>query len=320
MAPAMYDLGSANGTGIHRPSSRWTAEIHPRESEVTEEINRYFLEHWPFPNEKARKKFVDSEFPRATCITFPRALDDRIQFVCRLLTLLFLVDDLLEDMSLEDGRAYNEMLMAMSRGDERPDRNIPVKYMMWDLWEDMRAHDRELADELLEPTFEFMRAQTNPIKLKRMELKEYLEYRIVDVGAPFISALMRFSMALRMSPEDLALTRPVERNFGKQLAVLNDIYSFEKELLVSQNGHEGGFLCSAVSTLSDTAEISYESSKRILYALCREWELTHERLAQEILEVKDNETMRAYLKAFELEMSGNEEWSITTQRYRVSKG
>ncbi|RYP46148.1 hypothetical protein DL768_007623 [Monosporascus sp. mg162] len=320
MAPIMYDLGSANGLGIHRPSSRWTAEIHPREREVSDEVNGYFLEHWPFPNEKARKKFVASGFPRATCFTFPRALDDRIHFVCRLLTLLFLVDDILEDMSLEDGRAYNEKLMAMSRGDVTPDRNIPVEYIMWDLWESMRAYDRESADEILEPTFEFMRAQTDPTRLKRMELKEYLEYRMVDVGAPFLSALMRFSMALRLSPEDLDLVRPVQCNFGKQLSVLNDIYSFEKELLASQNGHEGGFLCSAVSTLSEAAGISYESSRRILYALCREWELTHERLVQEVLAVKDNEAIRAYLKAFELQMSGNEEWSITTQRYRVSKG
>ncbi|RYO74186.1 hypothetical protein DL764_010940 [Monosporascus ibericus] len=317
MAPAMCDLVSVNGLGIHRPSPRWIAELHPRESKVSDEVNGYFLEHWPFPNEKARKKFVASGFPRATCFTFPRALDDRIHFVCRLLTLLFLVDDLLEDMSLEDGRAYNERLMAMSRGDVSPDRNIPVEYMMWDLWESMRAQDRESADELLEPTFEFMRAQTHPTRLKRMELKEYLEYRVVDVGTP---ALMRFSMALHLSPEDLALVNPVERNFGKQLSVMNDIYSFEKELLASKNGHEGGFLCSAVSTLSDAAEISYESSRRILYALCREWELTHERLVQEVLAVKDNEAIRAYLKAFELQMSGNEEWSTMTQRYRVSKG
>ncbi|RYP28008.1 hypothetical protein DL767_007408 [Monosporascus sp. MG133] len=319
MAPAMYDLGCANGRDIHRPSPRWTAEIHPLEREVSNEVNGYFLEHWPFPNEKARKTFVASGFPRGTCFMFPRARGDYIHFVCRLLTLLFLVDDLLDDMSLEDGKAYNEKLMALSRGDVRPDRNIPVEYMMWDLWESMRAHDRESADELFEPAFEFMRAQTHPTRLKHMEFKEYLEYRTVDVGAPFLSALVRYSMALRISPEDLALVRPVERNFGKHLAVLNDIYSFEKELLASQNGHEGGSLCSAVSTLSDTAGISYESSRRILYALCREWELTHERLAQEVLTVKDNETMRAYLKAFELQMSGNEEWSTTTQRYRVSK-
>lgn len=53
---------------------------------------------------------------------------------------------------------------------------------MYDLWESMRAHDRELANEVLEPTFLFMRAQTDKIRLEISELGEYLEYREKDVG------------------------------------------------------------------------------------------------------------------------------------------
>jgi aristolochene synthase len=46
----------------------------------------------------------------------------------------------------------------------------------------MRAHDRELADEILEPTFTFMRAQTDRARLSMKELGKYLEYRERDVG------------------------------------------------------------------------------------------------------------------------------------------
>lgn len=74
------------------PDPRWTAECHPREREVTAEVDAYFLQHWPFPDEKARKKFVNAGFSRVTCFYFPRALDDRIHFPCRLLTVLFLID------------------------------------------------------------------------------------------------------------------------------------------------------------------------------------------------------------------------------------
>lgn len=90
--------------------------------------------------------------------------------------------DLLEEMSLEEGRAYNEKLMPICRGDVAPDRNEPVEYIMYDLWEDMRAHDRALADDILEPCFDFMRAQTDPERLKYMDLKDYLKYREADVG------------------------------------------------------------------------------------------------------------------------------------------
>ena len=59
----------------------------------------------------------------------------------RVLTL----PDQLEYMSLKDGEAYNESLKPFCRGDKLPNRTIPVEWMMYDLWEEMRGYDRELA-------------------------------------------------------------------------------------------------------------------------------------------------------------------------------
>lgn len=85
-------------------------------------------------------------------------------------------------MSLEDGRLYNEKLMPISRGDVLPDPNVPVEWITYDLWESMRSFDRNLADEIIEPVFTFMRAQTDPRRKDPMELGAYLEYREGDVG------------------------------------------------------------------------------------------------------------------------------------------
>jgi aristolochene synthase len=85
-------------------------------------------------------------------------------------------------MSFEDGKAYNEKLMPIARGHVKPDRNVPVEWITYDLWESMRAHDQKLADEILEPTFTFMRAQTDPSRKNSFRLGDYLEYRERDVG------------------------------------------------------------------------------------------------------------------------------------------
>ena len=53
---------------------------------------------------------------------------------------------------------------------------------MYDLWEGMRHHDKPLADEILEPTFTFMRSQTDRTRLQITELGQYLVYREGDVG------------------------------------------------------------------------------------------------------------------------------------------
>lgn len=74
------------------PPSDLQPLCHPLEKQVTEEVNGYFLKHWNFTTEKSRKKFVNAGFSTVTCWYFPMALDDRIHFACRLLTILFLID------------------------------------------------------------------------------------------------------------------------------------------------------------------------------------------------------------------------------------
>ena len=72
---------------------------HPLEPQITKEVDGYFIEHWPFPNEEAIQKFRDAGFSRVTCCYYPEAHNDRIHFGCRLLTLLFLIDGLPEKPS-----------------------------------------------------------------------------------------------------------------------------------------------------------------------------------------------------------------------------
>ncbi|KAI0109098.1 Aristolochene synthase in complex with 12,13 Difluorofarnesyl diphosphate [Nemania sp. FL0031] len=292
------------------------AKTQRRTKEVIKEVDGYFLTHWPFPGKEAREKFIAAGFSRVTCLYFPKALDDRIHFACRLLTILFLFDDQLEHMSLKEGEAYNKRLMDIARGDILPDRTIPAEYMFYDLWESMRAHDFKMANEVLEPVFVFMRAQTDSARLKPMNLEEYLEYREKDVGKALLGALMRFAMALEVSPEELAIARPADMTCSKHLSVINDIWSYEKEYIASQTLHdEGAVLCTCVGIMSKDTDLRIPAAKRVLYAICREWELVFKQEVADILSVCDTPTMRAYLDGLELQMSGNELWSRTTLRY-----
>jgi aristolochene synthase len=77
---------------VSEPSSLFSPKCHPHVEEVTTEVNGYFIQHWPFETQEARKKFVGAGFSTVTCYYFPTAKDDRIHFACRLLTLLFLID------------------------------------------------------------------------------------------------------------------------------------------------------------------------------------------------------------------------------------
>lgn len=74
------------------PPSLFVPNIHPNVHAVSAEVEAYFLHRWPFRNDADRAKFRAAGFSRVTCLYFPEALQNRISFACRLLTLLFLVD------------------------------------------------------------------------------------------------------------------------------------------------------------------------------------------------------------------------------------
>ena len=127
---------------------------------------------------------------------------------------------------------------------------------------------------------------------------------------------MRFSMKLQMSQSELDQCRPVERNCAKHISVVNDIYSFEKEIAAAKSGHkEGSALCSSVQIMSEDSDLGIPAAKRILLQMCREWEAVHQQLVKDRENEKCTPAMSAYMEGLEFQMSGNEEWSRGTQRY-----
>lgn len=126
---------------------------------------------------------------------------------------------------------------------------------------------------------------------------------------------MRFSMKLQMSSSELDLCETVERNCAKHISVVNDIYSFEKEVAAAKTGHrEGGAICSSVQIMAEESALSVNASKRVLFLLCREWEAIHRQLVVRQSD-KCTPAVSAYMKGLEYQMSGNEQWSHTTKRY-----
>ncbi|KAF2449305.1 Aristolochene synthase from penicillium Roqueforti [Karstenula rhodostoma CBS 690.94] len=300
------------------PASAWSPRCHPLVAPVTQEVNEYFLSRWSWPNERSKKVFVAADFSRVTCLYFPLSRNDRIALACKLLAVLFLVDDELEEMSLEEGKAYNDSLIATSKGEIPVDPSKPAQVILQDIWQGMREHDYELANSVLEPTFTFMRAQTDKERLNMKGLGNYLKYRERDVGKALLSALMKFSMDIMLSPSQSALVKQLEHNCSRQISIVNDIYSYEKEVKASlEMNTEGAVLCSAVSIFSDEAGMDIEASKRVLWGMVREWEHIHDRLVVEAIKTEsvDEGVLRSYVKGLEYQMSGNELWSKTTPRY-----
>lgn len=119
---------------------------------------------------------------------------------------------------------------------------------------------------------------------------------------------MRFSMKLEMSTSELDFCRPIERNCSKHISVINDIYSFEKEVAAAKTGHqEGAAVCSSVQIMSEESDLGVPGSKRVLFLLCREWEAVHQQLVTQRESDECTPAMSAYMEGLEYQMSGNEQ-------------
>ncbi len=139
-----------------------------------------------------------------------------------------------------------------------------------------------------------------------------------------LAALMRFSYDLKLSQMEVNSVLDIEQNCGKHISLVNDVYSYEKEKLISEKeSFEGAILCNAVDILANQVSIPIEAAKSVLWIMVRECEFVH----QSLMDRKNNtfpglsmkNDLRRYVEGLEYQMSGNELWSKTTHRYRSIK-
>lgn len=128
---------------------------------------------------------------------------------------------------------------------------------------------------------------------------------------------MAFGLDISLTPIEIKTIAEIETLQAYHLLVINDYYSFEKELLDSQTKHlEGAKLFNVVSVLADEIDVSYTSSKAIIDVMLKKWE-EEWRVMVEKIEAKGEctETMKKYLRGKEYMNLGNVVWSATTRRY-----
>ena len=111
----------------------------------------------------------------------------------------------------------------------------------------------------------------------------------------------------------------VSNTFDELIIIMNDIYSFNKELRAFERDKtEAAFVCNVVRALAEEAGLTYAVSKRVLWVLYREREI----LFQDMVERKENTkvgyspVVKSYMKGLELSLAGNERWSELTPRYQ----
>lgn len=73
-------------------STRFATKCHPDAAAVRAELDAFFGEHWPWPSDNAREKFLEADLHGFVCWAYPFARSDRIVDSAKVMTLFFLLD------------------------------------------------------------------------------------------------------------------------------------------------------------------------------------------------------------------------------------
>ncbi|KAF7186012.1 Ophiobolin F synthase [Pseudocercospora fuligena] len=147
-------------------------------------------------------------------------------------------------------------------------------------------------------------------------LDEYLPFRFVDAGCPWTMSLLCFSM-------DFALTKAEEEELShitisayNAWVLVNDYFSWEKEVLNYEANGSAGEIVSAVFLFMKWRSVDAKRAKELLKEEIISREKIYSELKDKYLRQNDaTERTRYWFTLLDLVTAGNFLWSMTTARY-----
>ncbi|MCJ1479457.1 hypothetical protein MMC13_008143 [Lambiella insularis] len=300
------------------PPTRLATKCHPLADEICAELDGFFAQHWPWENEHARQKFLAADVNRWACWALPLARNDRILDAVKVNTLLFLLDDVAENMSVEEGKALYKRLIPIAKGKVLPNRADPYEWITYDVWASMRAVDEGLTENTFQGALLCVNAQVDAARNSCVSMSSLLKQRYKEGGVGFVAAAMCYAMDLHISPSAMLSISDISESYSRLGIIVNDIYSYAKELRAwNRHRKEGAQILNMVLLQMQETGVTLEASKRLLWVLCREWELQHFELvaARQAAVEGCEDVLRVYMEGLEYVLGGNEKWSSYTQRY-----
>ncbi|OBS27869.1 hypothetical protein FPOA_01811 [Fusarium poae] len=263
--------------GCHKARSDWIKHVGPL-------------------NEFGGCNHVNGNF---SAVVLPLCRPDRLELVAYVLEYAFLHDSVLEaeDISPESQIQaeaglrflYERCISRLLQTDEVCAKRIAKA------WKD--AIDTTIRDK----------------RIDFQSVEDYLEFRMIDTGAPFVEAIMLFGMAMTLtSQEDAELARVI-RPCSAALALTNDYFSFDREMKEADTST----LINSVSIVMRLQNLDIATAKEVIKETIQSYEREFLRRIDEYKHQRGpvSEKIHQYLEAMAYQVSGNLVWSLNCPRY-----
>ncbi|KAJ5301085.1 uncharacterized protein N7443_006087, partial [Penicillium atrosanguineum] len=151
-------------------------------------------------------------------------------------------------------------------------------------------------------------------------IEDYVDYRIIDTGAPFVDTVIRFGMGFVLTKEEEKRTAPVVKPCFAALGLANDYYSFDiewKEFQEEKNSGEKPTMTNAVWLYMQWENLLIDDAKERVRRVVRNYESDYQKQMNDFIADKEqcSPKLRKYLQALAFQIPGNIVWSLRCPRY-----
>ncbi|KAE8352308.1 isoprenoid synthase domain-containing protein [Aspergillus coremiiformis] len=175
--------------------------------------------------------------------------------------------------------------------------------------------DPDLGRELMQCMLYWFDAMRQTPRTSFTGLRDFLDYRTVDIAAPAILAFVRFANETRLSTAENDDLRPFLALAVDHVILVNDFYSYEKEKRDFETGR-CTFIVNTVHYLGESLSVEPSTAKSVALQLLAELE---GQLGKELTRLRDsdslNETQLKYACAVLEMVAGNLFYSMSAPRY-----
>ncbi|RLL95672.1 hypothetical protein CFD26_101005 [Aspergillus turcosus] len=104
-------------------------------------------------------------------------------------------------------------------------------------------------------------------------LEDYVDYRIIDTGAPFVDTLMRFGLAILLTAEEERYLAPIVKPCYAALGLANDYFSFDVEWEEFQSASSGeSTMTNLVWLFMQWHQVDVQEAKRCVRKVTNQYE------------------------------------------------
>ncbi|KAF7586323.1 hypothetical protein BBP40_009070 [Aspergillus hancockii] len=153
-------------------------------------------------------------------------------------------------------------------------------------------------------------------------LEEYVDYRIIDTGAPFVDTLMRFGMGIMLTGEEINTVASIVKPCYAALGLANDYFSFDAEWKeFNQVQFDKGAMTNAVWLFMRWNNVGIAEAKDLVRKVTNEYEQEYQNRVEAFIagDGRNMTKLHTYLRALAYQIPGNIAWSLRCPRYHPER-